>query len=888
MTELLPVCLAISIFLLTYLLHSTVVIMATMAVAGRFKPQMPPDVRVLVWKLALLLPIVSSFAVSAVDVPSWSVFRFSLFTADTTGDGSPKNAFGMAHEKISAELLEAGAPIVSGVQPEESTRQQQPALHQSAAAYPIDRESTGSGLKSASWVSSMDRRLLCLLAVGVWTGLVIAGFVRLGIQLRQLKQLRRNAERITCPEMCQALDRLRGRFRMRTHVELLQSRNIAGPLTAGVFRPFILLPVETSWDNPYRRDAVLSHELVHIARCDAYWNLVIQIVKRAFPFQPLNWYIGRQLRREMDFVADAFGAQTSAERIGLAAYLFQFGDQLTPQGSSKRTSELAACMSSFRSMLGRRIDALLDENNALRKSGVAARLAVIAVMLAGIITTTYVVPRAVAHDSNDRTKPDLLHNTRNSEMNRPFTTLAILAGLTIPSPADESAKKDPPADSTRVPAELKTTPDPLPDGILRFNGMLVGRLAAKDVEKGTFLLQIDAVPRVWRNSRAEDPKSIVGRAVEISGVFGRFLDVLVVTRIGETIECECRHDGDRLVFPGELLRKVAAYDPSDYPELPESFRGFQGAIAGTVVKKDPETFELIFQVDRVTDTWKDNSAKQPKSIEGKPLMLAGFWNRKEQYHNLKVGSTIEVGAKHIGLRSDHLTVAEYVRTSEKRADREMKKSADGEESRDSMTKQQRGFRGMMVGRLVEKDIERGTFTVIVDAVPRVWKNNKSSSPKSFLGTRVAAEGVTGKMLDALVVTKPGDTIEFGALHDGVGRMRVGEVLRKVAPVKPGDYPVLPDEFRGFKGMVTAKVMRKDDHLMDLVVEIRKIGTTFPDSRARRADSIVGKNAIVAGFWQRKEAFHDINVGDTIECGLEHSQQLSDHLSVIESVRKVQE
>ena len=117
-------------------------------------------------------------------------------------------------------------------------------------------------------------------------------------------------------------------------------------------------------------------------------------------------------------------------------------------------------------------------------------------------------------------------------------------------------------------------------------------------------------------------------------------------------------------------------------------------------------------------------------------------------------------------------------------------------------------------------------------------------------------------------------------------MRVGEVLRKVASVSPGDYPVLPDGFRGFRGMLVGKVIRKDDHLLDLVVEIESIKETFAKSESENPKTIVGKQAMLAGFWQRKDAFHSINVGDTIEFGVEHQQRLSDHLNVIESVKKV--
>lgn len=210
-------------------------------------------------------------------------------------------------------------------------------------------------------------------------------------------------------------------------------------------------------------------------------------------------------------------------------------------------------------------------------------------------------------------------------------------------------------------AELKTTPDEIPAAMKEFNGMLVGRLAAKDIEKGTFVVLVQAVPRVWRNSKSENPKSIVGKTAKIHGVSGKFLDVLVVTRKGETVEFECQHDGDKLKFPGELLRRVAPYDPGDYPELPEAFRGFKGAVSAKIVKKDPETFEMIVKVEAILDVWDDSKAKKPKEIVGKSLLLAGFWNRKEQYHKMKVGSRIEVGMDHIAIRSDHVNAAARTR-----------------------------------------------------------------------------------------------------------------------------------------------------------------------------------------------------------------------------------
>lgn len=873
-------------FLLTYLVHSTLILVPAWWLVAKRRWPADPGLRSQLFKFSLLAPLFTTLALTACGGPHWGM-RIPLAGQGVLPLPVETVATGIAPADVvvSAASSQSQRSTVSALVADKRAGEtvSTSSSHPEAIAPELSRHETAD--PNASLPSS-GGWIVCLSSLAMlWTAGVVVGLFRLCLQWSQLRRLYQASTVIDDQALLSETDRLRSRLVIRRRVALRIHPQAQGPLAAGIRRPFILLPRQPIADG--ETSATLAHELAHIANRDAVWNLLLQITCRVFFFQPLNWIASHSIRKEMDFKADLLAVQVLGEPMSMVKCLYSAGRQLNHSPTTlSPTYALVSGMAVFQSTLGQRIEAILQSEVDVQRPRWLTRATMFSALLSCVLAVALLAPRAV----NPNSLTDSLPTDKNPMTKRTMASMLLFAGLSMPATAEEP---QPPATSqTTDKATLKTTPDELPAGIRRFNGMLVGRLAAKDVEQGTFTILVDAVPRVWRNSQAENPRSIVGKTINVSGVFGKFLDVLVVARIGETIEFECKHDGDGLVFPGELLRKVAPYDPADYPVLPEAFRGFRGRVAAEILKKDPETFELILRVEQVTKIWDGSSAKEAKSIEGKSLMLAGFWNRRDAYHDMKVGDRIDVGMQHIGLRSDHLTVAEEIhrtamrdeRMNERMNEREDQPREGGE--RTAQDDPLQGFKGMLVGRLLEKDAERGTFTITVDAVPRVWENNRSAKPKALIGKKVTAEGVEGRLIDALVVTKVGDTLEFGALHDGGPRIRVGEVLHKVAPVQPGDYPVLPDRFRGFRGMVTAKVIRKGDELSELIIEVEKIDRTFDGSQAENPKSIIGKQAILAGFWNRKDDFHRINVGDRIRCGMNHTQILSDHLVVIESVRKV--
>ena len=69
-----------------------------------------------------------------------------------------------------------------------------------------------------------------------------------------------------------------------------QGRTSPIPLTWGVVQPIILLPDDAEgWPESTRR-SVLLHELAHIQRFDAGFQLIGRLAAALYWFHPLAWY----------------------------------------------------------------------------------------------------------------------------------------------------------------------------------------------------------------------------------------------------------------------------------------------------------------------------------------------------------------------------------------------------------------------------------------------------------------------------------------------------------------------------------------------------------------------------------------------------------------------
>ncbi len=287
-------------------------------------------------------------------------------------------------------------------------------------------------------------------------------------------------------------------------------------------------------------------------------------------------------------------------------------------------------------------------------------------------------------------------------------------------------------DVTPATASEQAETSTIPEELEGFSGLLVGKLVRKDDEKGELLMQVQQVKRVWRNSKAENPRAAEGEVFVIDSIAGQFLDVLLVLKPGDTFEIEARHvRGDRLNFLGEGFRKVPPIttdSPDEESEFPEGLQGFSGMLVGKLISKDIEQGTLTIQVTRVKRVWRNNKANRPYSAVGRTFVVEGVFGKfLDALLVIEPGQFVELEAKHV--RGERLNFpGEWLRPA----------SAEEAQPTESL-EGARGFNGQVRGVVADKAENLIGFRVA--RVTRVWpRANRAENPGVLVGRTIKLHG----------------------------------------------------------------------------------------------------------------------------------------------------
>ncbi len=322
-------------WLLTYLLHSTLLLMAAWLIVRLWRG-MPLSAQECLWRTALLGGALTASAQVAIGWEPWS-----------------------GH--LTVPQIDAAAPATAAAPPGEEP------LRPSTAAAAVAAAESAPADESRSVVVPVAPTRAKPSAAGTQVDLgSVAGLVWLaGLALLLLRSHRTRAQlrRRLAGRAPLASGPLHARFEAlladigrHGRIALLETPGMGSPVAFGVLRPQIVVPARTRELPAPQQEALLAHELAHHVRRDPLWLALTRSVTTVLFFQPLNLLAAKRLRETSELLCDAWAAQHTGRGRELAECLTAVAGWLV----GERAPLAVPAMAAHGSMLERRVGRLLE------------------------------------------------------------------------------------------------------------------------------------------------------------------------------------------------------------------------------------------------------------------------------------------------------------------------------------------------------------------------------------------------------------------------------------------------------------------------------------------------------------------------------------------------
>ncbi|HEV8304695.1 MAG TPA: M56 family metallopeptidase [Gemmatimonadales bacterium] len=333
-----PIASNVLAWLLTYLIHSTVLLgVAWLVTRGR---RLEPAASDLLWKVALLAGLVTGTIQSRLELSTPTAVTLPP-PAATVAQGAPASGSAAAAEQ---------APITPGSRP--------------GLTHP-----TSSPLS------------LPLVAVLLWAVVALAS--SLYYVARRLILIGRLADRrpVTGGPLAATLAELRHTTGYRRRVHLTMARTISSPVALGLSE--ICVPeLALSELGMEQQRSMLAHELAHLARRDSLWLAGASLIERVFFFQPLNRLARRELETTAEYLSDEWAMRKTGSAVSLAKCLATVAEWIQASPLGVPVAGLAERRSLLVSRISRLLEGRLPQNPASRIGWAALATLGVAVTIA--------------------------------------------------------------------------------------------------------------------------------------------------------------------------------------------------------------------------------------------------------------------------------------------------------------------------------------------------------------------------------------------------------------------------------------------------------------------------------------------------------------------------
>jgi len=233
-----------------------------------------------------------------------------------------------------------------------------------------------TGDLAPDWSSRLDAALPTI--VLLWAAGAGALSLRMIAGLLWIARLRATPQRPMQREWQRRLDALAQRFGLRRAVALRIIESLSSPVSAGWFRPVVLLPAGLLTRMPADLvEALLAHELAHIRRHDYLINLLQNLAEALLFYHPVTWWLSRRIRDEREHIADRLAAEVTQQPRRLALALSELAEWSCSHSPSPYTPNLA--QAAHGGHLMSRIEQLVRPGTRPVRGGVALPLVGVAI-----------------------------------------------------------------------------------------------------------------------------------------------------------------------------------------------------------------------------------------------------------------------------------------------------------------------------------------------------------------------------------------------------------------------------------------------------------------------------------------------------------------------------
>ena len=230
-------------------------------------------------------------------------------------------------------------------------------------------------MRPAVQPASAPRVLQADLAAIIYIAGVVWLLARLVVGWIVSAQLFRRAAAIDDAPVTVRLRECTSAVRLHRPPRLFEAPGLLVPVTTGLMKPTILLPTDWRGWHAAKLDAVLVHELSHLARRDTLVQRLSLLYRALYWFSPFGWWLHRHLVSLGDCASDEAVLATGIDRVAYAQTLLEF---FAAVRDVPRRVDWHVAMASGRSA-ERRVDRILNWQG--RRVGPLTNLATIAIVV---------------------------------------------------------------------------------------------------------------------------------------------------------------------------------------------------------------------------------------------------------------------------------------------------------------------------------------------------------------------------------------------------------------------------------------------------------------------------------------------------------------------------